>query len=121
MTYWKPLESAPKDGTEILAFIVEDPGYFEHYIKIYYAKDVKNWLNSEHDTGWVNAEIRESFETHEIVGWIDMPKFIDPKYQALGEGLFPPPWAPLPENEEKTKAFVLGQKVQLQNGYEEQK
>lgn len=68
MTYWKPLESAPKDGTEIIAYIVEDPGYFEHYIKIYYAKDAKAWLN---------AEIRESFETHEILGWIDMPKFTD--------------------------------------------
>lgn len=33
----------------------------------------------------------------------------------IGEGLFPPPWENTRENKERTEAFILGQKVQIEN------
>ena len=49
---------------------------------------------------------------HKLVYWLDEDMEED------DDGFYLPPWEITEENEEKTEAFILGQKTMIQEGYE---
>lgn len=64
MSEWKPFHTAPKDGTKIIGYIVDEMGGYESYLKIHY----KN-----HNGVWYNGDIMVDDES-EIKGWMEAPE-----------------------------------------------
>lgn len=95
MSEWKSIETAPRDGTQIIAYLGE-----------YEDINVINlrWMEEDEDyyAGWYD-EYRGHYKP---LYWMPLPEI--PK--KINEGYYPPPWN-IEENPEKTKGWIAFQEL----------
>lgn len=104
---WKPIESAPMDGTVVDLWVVDETGFAERVPDAYYVRDHEDERHIWNAVGkcWSRTERykRDGWQARRVgydgdPGWCDRPEHFNP-HPMQNRLIFTRPthWMPLPE------------------------